>query len=360
MSGILQMAYNYVVEACNRVTPAPCGYSQAYQLRCGGWSGDVQYFDCSGLMSTALFEAGYFPNGNPCFATGSMYDILKSAGFTIVQNPYSVEWRAGDIVWYHRSGNIGHTEMVYDGPRKITMGAKGVNGKALPDQVAISTSSSSPAWYPWTYLARDETQAVIGAELKFIEDNPGYLSDEESWNNAYCVASIFMNSGQGWTIEAVCGILGNMMRESGVNPNLKEVGGSGWGLIQWTPETTVTNWLSQNGFSRNSGEGQCKAILNNPLEHTEYWLPRPDKGYTYTWDEFKCSLDTPENLASAYMWERERPGITAEDDRRRFARMFYEKFKNGIFPLVGQSGTNVLIKYALMDRIFKLNHRLTI
>ena len=57
---------------------------------------------------------------------------------------------------------------------------------------------------------------------------------------------------QGWTKNAVSAILGNMQSESSINPGRWQsdrVGGNpeghGYGLVQWTPYTKYTNWVSR-------------------------------------------------------------------------------------------------------------------
>ena len=47
---------------------------------------------------------------------------------------------------------------------------------------------------------------------------------------------------RGWTLNAVAALLGNMEHESSINPGRGEVGGSGYGLVQWTPKSKFTLW----------------------------------------------------------------------------------------------------------------------
>ncbi|WP_242953842.1 phage tail tip lysozyme, partial [Clostridium sp. BL-8] len=66
-------------------------------------------------------------------------------------------------------------------------------------------------------------------------------------DNARYIYSFFKNKG--WTSNSICGMLGNMQGESGIIADIDEIsGGGGYGLVQWTPKSILTNWASQNGL----------------------------------------------------------------------------------------------------------------
>lgn len=62
---------------------------------------------------------------------------------------------------------------------------------------------------------------------------------------------------QGWTMNAVAGMLGNMQSESAINPGRwqsdivmpQDPTYAGYGLVQWTPYTKYTNWIVNQGFN---------------------------------------------------------------------------------------------------------------
>lgn len=60
--------------------------------------------------------------------------------------------------------------------------------------------------------------------------------------------------------KAACAIMGIIYHESRFGPNATNANDGGYGLIQWTFErkTDLLNWLSQNGYSNDSIEGQMK------------------------------------------------------------------------------------------------------
>ena len=67
----------------------------------------------------------------------------------------------------------------------------------------------------------------------------GALTQAEMENNADIVISYFRSIGI--NDNTIAGILGNMQAESGINPERQEVGGQGYGLVQWTPVTVLQN-----------------------------------------------------------------------------------------------------------------------
>ena len=89
------------------------------------------------------------------------------------------------------------------------------------------------------------------------------LSRTEALDNAKYITEYFLDLG--WTLNAVCGMLGNMERESWINPgvwqNFDEGNMSmGFGLVQWTPATNLIDWATDQGLSWRSISTQCKRI----------------------------------------------------------------------------------------------------
>lgn len=69
-------------------------------------------------------------------------------------------------------------------------------------------------------------------------------------------AQIIMDNriDNGWTKEAVSGMLGNMQIESTINAGIYQSLDSssttnGFGLVQWTPNTNYINWARNNGYN---------------------------------------------------------------------------------------------------------------
>lgn len=159
-----------------------------------------------------------------------------------------------------------------------------------------------------------------------------YLTAEQRETNATEFYNYFNNVGV--TLEAICGMLGNIQRESGLNPGIKQTASvtSGWGLIQWTPSTVLTNWCKKYGYNWYDGSAQCARILaegTGDKEASGYWLPTSD--YSYSWGEF-ITLHDVEECTKAYLYERERAGVEALEQRLQYASEWYEYFSGSPVP----------------------------
>ena len=84
-----------------------------------------------------------------------------------------------------------------------------------------------------------------------------YLTQDQMENNAKLFKQYFQSKGM--TLESICGMLGNIQQESGLNPGIKQTANtsSGWGLIQWTPSTVLTDWCNTYGYTWYDGDVQC-------------------------------------------------------------------------------------------------------
>lgn len=149
-----------------------------------------------------------------------------------------------------------------------------------------------------------------------------YFSDEAK-NNANEFAVYFRS--RGYTIEAISGMLGNVDYESYLNPGQGQIGsGSGLGLIQWTPSTQLTNYVTGNWYD---GNVQCDVIdkeIFNVAPFNDRWLP--GGGFHYNGFQFSQLTDVQE-ASDAYFYQRERPGDTTYIRRREIAAYWYEYFE---------------------------------
>ena len=150
-----------------------------------------------------------------------------------------------------------------------------------------------------------------------------YFNQSQQENNALEFYNYFNNYGA--TIESICGMLGNITRESTLNPGIKQGNSTslGWGLIQWTPSTVLTNWCKKYGYSWYDGSAQRERVKceGEGIKGAKgYWLPTHD--YPYSWSEFTDLTDVAE-ATKAYLYERERAGIGALDLRLQYANEWY-------------------------------------
>lgn len=151
------------------------------------------------------------------------------------------------------------------------------------------------------------------------------LTQSEMDNNAQEFATDM--GVRGFSDRAISAILGNMVYESSINPGRWQgdvIGdmSAGFGLVQWTPASNYIDWANTHGYTRIQPEGQ------------EEWIDtETDKGqwietanYPISWQEFKNSNQSVEWLASAFLYNFERPadpGAT-EAGRRSEAKRYYE------------------------------------
>ncbi len=91
-----------------------------------------------------------------------------------------------------------------------------------------------------------------------------YLNQSEMENNANIIINYYR--GVGINDNTIAAILGNMQAESTLSPILNEVGGSGYGLVQWTPKSDLINACTTLGLSPyTSGDVQIQVILKEIL-----------------------------------------------------------------------------------------------
>ena len=151
-----------------------------------------------------------------------------------------------------------------------------------------------------------------------------YLTQTQMENNAKLFNQYFQ--AKGVTLEAICGMLGNIQQESGLNPGIKQKAStsSGWGLIQWTPSTVLTDWCNAYGYTWYDGDAQCLRIWSEGTQEMGAggsFIPTTE--YPYTWSEF-CALTNVDEATKAYLYERERADTEKLEKRLEYARKWYE------------------------------------
>lgn len=158
-----------------------------------------------------------------------------------------------------------------------------------------------------------------------------YLTQSEMENNATEFYGYF--NSKGFTVESVAGMLGNLQQESNINPGMKQTASasSGWGLIQWTPSSNLTNYATAHGSDWTTGEIQTQLMWDEIINgYGGQWIPKPSLGYGYTGAEFSQLTDVAE-ACRAYLYERERAGVEALDKRLTYAGNWYE-YLTGVTP----------------------------
>lgn len=139
-------------------------------------------------------------------------------------------------------------------------------------------------------------------------------------------------SSKGWTLNAVCGMLGNMQSESAINPGRwqsEDVGNlsGGYGLVQWTPATKYIDFIGVENDPSTMDNNLSRIIYE--VENNLQWIATSE--YNYSFLEFTKSLDTPYNLAMAFLANYERPADPNQPSRGTQAEDWYE-FLSGYVP----------------------------
>lgn len=94
--------------------------------------------------------------------------------------------------------------------------------------------------------------------MAWVSENRS-LTQAEMENNANIIISYYRSLN--YADESIASILGNIQAESSLSPVRTEVGGQGYGLIQWTPVSVLQNHCTTLGYSPyTSGDVQLKVI----------------------------------------------------------------------------------------------------
>lgn len=163
----------------------------------------------------------------------------------------------------------------------------------------------------------------------------------ESEANASYMWAYFKNKG--WSNSAIAGLIGNTTHESYNNPGFHEVGGGGFGIVQWTPASNYTNWARPRGFPIDLDysnpekylQGQCERIIYEVNTGIEFFgNNRYDRNWlSYNnWASYINNTLTPEEAAWLFMSNYERPRYDAAmgslNARQTYARRWYDMFSS--------------------------------
>ena len=290
------------------------GYDQTNR-----WGPD---YDCSSLVIEAYERAGVPVKTNGASYTGNMVNVFLESGFVDVTKSVNLKTgvglKTGDVVWVN-----GHVEMV---SRKGYLVGASINengtvtGGVTGDQTGAEIRERTYYNYPWTFALR----YVDNVDNSEIVKGNRYLTMDEMKINARYIYQYF--TSKGWSLNAIAGMLGNIQTESTINPaiwqNLDEGNTSlGYGLVQWTPSTNVTNWLIANGYAVDDMAGQCARIIYELENKLQYYAT---ESYPESFSEFSKSTKSPEYLAYAFLNNYERPADRVQPNRQTQARFWYD------------------------------------
>ena len=145
-------------------------------------------------------------------------------------------------------------------------------------------------------------------------------------------------SGRGWSLNAICGMLGNMTRESTLNPGCwqsHKVGkGPAYGLVQWDPYTKYTQWAASNEYPDYSEmDAQLMRITVELEVSYGSWQPgisqwQKKSPYNMSFDDYIHSEEDVAYLTKAFLKCYEKAGVEELDDRVRMAEFWYKYLFN--------------------------------
>lgn len=285
-----------------------------------------------------FYQSGWGMPNCTCYAYGRWWEILGNQP-TMLPLGDAGTWydNAPSSIQKGNTPQLGAIEVMYD-PYGYYMGHVAVvehinaNGDILTSNSAWNGTFFFTETEPLRYNYIPDWARNRGYRLKGFLYLPGspvatewikgnrYLTQSEMDNNAYIVYWVL--TSYGWTLNAIAGFLGNLWRESTVNPgiweNLTVDPANGYGLVQWTPSTKWTDYANAHGYAIDDGYRQLEYIDN--IETGQYI---PTSSYPETFAEFKTSTNTPEYLAAVFMFNYERAGVEALAERQYWARYYY-------------------------------------
>lgn len=167
-----------------------------------------------------------------------------------------------------------------------------------------------------------------GVDVEPITGNR-YLTQEEMENNARYIWNYL--GSQGWSMNAVAGMLGNMQTESTINPGIWESLNSGntsggFGLVQWTPATKLISWANSQKLDYQDIDTQLERIEYELANGIQYY---PTASYPESFKQFKESTKDPYYLGMAFLANYERPAVANQPKRGQQAQAWYE-FLSGL------------------------------
>lgn len=327
MANIIDVAVAWVIAIANDNSH---GYDQTNR-----WGKD---YDCSSLVISSFDHAGLTLKKKGATYTGNMVSVFLKNGFTDVTKKVNLVTgeglKKGDVLW-----RKGHTAIMVSS-NKLVEATSNEKGTATGGQTGDQTGREIKlkTWYspsnPWTKCLRykvagTETPDGMVSKSDVVAGNR-YLSLSEMKNNAQYILNFLVSNG--WSKNAVCGLLGNMQTESTINPTIWQSlnegnNEGGYGLVQWTPATKLFEWCIEYDFIYSDIDAQLNRLLWEVENNEQYYST---DAYPLTFEEFTVSEESPEYLAKAFIHNYERPAsYETEETRSQQARYWHDTLTTG-------------------------------
>lgn len=178
--------------------------------------------------------------------------------------------------------------------------------------------------YAWAGIRTNQASSASG------------WSEAQKQNNALIINDYF-HTLNGWTVNAVAGMLGNMEVESYINPGQTEIGypvqttSGGFGLVQWTPRTKYSDWAGADWET--NFDKQLQRILYEYNGGYEQWNSARVGGVTFA--QWARTTNTPAWACDIFQRAYEQPQTIT--DRSALANKWYQ-YLTGETPPVPVTG----------------------
>lgn len=182
-----------------------------------------------------------------------------------------------------------------------------------------------------------------------IGNNSGEMSNVQIQNVGYTARYLYY---KGWTLPAICGLIGNARVESYLNPdifenqapyNITDLIKKGYGFAQFTP------WLGTSTY--NTAEKQRNYHgSNNPT----YYRWCIDNGHSDDYWRLDLQLDYINDGLGASGWKRNVNTMRTINDIQRATEFFYYQYEKSAAGTVGTTRpANARIAYEYLYPYFK-------
>lgn len=267
-------------------------------------------YDCSSSVYLALIAGGWFPPGK-MGNTDTLFSDLEAAGWKAASSPVR-----GDVfIWGARGasgGAAGHTGMFVNKDSIIHCNG-GANG--------ISTNK-----YSQSHQYAGSPPAII---YHHSGNNAGSTTQRKTYSEKENNVIIMHKElkSKGYSLQAIAAKAGNADAESGLKPNVSELGGGpGYGIYQWTSPNAsesgkayVTRLMQQAGISGGADSMLAQVKLGDWGMTNGQWIGVIDPK---TVAGFKAGTDVNQ-LTLAFLRNFERAGIERLQDRQSAANQWY-------------------------------------
>lgn len=159
-----------------------------------------------------------------------------------------------------------------------------------------------------------------------------WLNDSEMLVNAKYILDFLTD--QGWSKNAVCGLLGNTQTESHHNPaiwqGLNEGNTSGgYGLVQWTPATKYLNWCDARGYVYGEMDSNLLRILEEVATDTQWGNDSLGNPPPFTFEGFTHSELSAYELGMLFLRHYERPEVYNQPIRGEQSQYWFDTLTGG-------------------------------